>query len=85
MRKFLDKNNILNPTQYGFKTNSSTDLAITSLYDSILDILDHRKISCSIFLDLRKAFDCVNHDILLKKLKQGFRGSLWRLLNSYLT
>ena len=49
MRKFLDKNNILNPAQYGFKTNSSTDLAITSLYDSILDNLDHRKITCSIF------------------------------------
>ena len=31
MRKFLDKNNILNPAQYGFKTNNSTDLAITSL------------------------------------------------------
>ena len=85
MRKFLDKNNILNPAQYGFKTNTSTDLASTSLYDSILNNLDHRKITCSIFLDLRKAFDSVNHDILLKKLEHyGFRGLIWRLLNSYL-
>ena len=85
MKKFLDKNNILNPAQYGFKTNSSTDLATTSLCDSILDNLENRKITCSIFLDLRKAFDSVNHDILLKQLEHyGFRGSIWRLLNSYL-
>ena len=84
-KKLFDKNNILNPARYGFKINSSTELAITSLYDSILDNLDHQKITCSIFLDLRKAFDSVNHDILLKKLEHyGFRGSIWRLLNSYL-
>ena len=77
MRKFLDKNDILNPSQYSFKTNSSTDLAIASLYDSMLDNLDNRKIACSLFLDLKKAFDSVNHDILLKKLEHyGFRGSI---------
>ena len=80
MRKFLDKNNILNRAQYGFKTISSTDLTIISLYDSILDNLDHRKITCSIFFDLRKAFDSVN---LAQKIEHyGFRGSIRRLLNS---
>ena len=51
----------------------------------MLDNLDHRKITGFIFLDLRKAFDSVNHGILFKKLEHyGFRGSIWRLLSSYL-
>ena len=51
----------------------------------MLDNLDNRKITCSIFLDLKTAFDSVNHDILLKKLEHyGFCGSIWRLLNLYL-
>ena len=85
MRNFLNKNDILTASQYGFKTNSSTELAITTLYDKLLDNLNNKKTTCSIFLDLKKAFNSVSHDILLKKLEHyGFRGSVWKLLNSYL-
>ena len=69
----------------GFKTNSSTELAITTLHDKLLDNLNNKKTTCSIFLDLKKAFDSVSYDILLKKLERyGLRGSVWKLLNSYL-
>ena len=85
MLKFISKNNILTPFQYGFRENNSTELAITAFYDKLLKNLNENKITCSIFLDLRKAFDSVNHSILLKKLYHyGFRGKIYELLNSYL-
>jgi len=65
--KFINKNDILSTSQYGFRANSSTDLAITTFYDKLLDNLNDKKYTCSIFLDLKKAFDSVAHDILLKK------------------
>ena len=85
MRNFLNKNDILTASQYGFKTNTSTELAITTLYDKLLDNLNNKKTTCSIFVDLKKAFDSVSHDILLKKMEHyGFRGCVWKLLISYL-
>ena len=85
MIKFLDKNKILTNQQHGFGTNDSTSLAITSMYDDLLLNLESNKITCSVFLDISKAFDSINHDILLKKLNiYGFRGKIWRLLMSYL-
>ena len=85
MLKFISKNNILTPFQYGFIENDSTELAITAFYDKLLKNLNENKITCSIFLDLRKAFDSVNHSILLKKLYHyGFPGKIYELLTSYL-
>ena len=85
MLKFISKNNILTPFQYGFRENNSTELAITVFYDKLLKNLNENKITCSVFLDLRKAFDSVNHSILLKKLYHyGFRGKIYELLTSYL-
>ena len=85
MIKFLDKNKILTNQQHGFRTNDSTSLAITSMYDDLLLNLESNKITCSVFLDISKAFDSINHDILLKKLNiYGFRGKIWKLLMSYL-
>jgi len=63
------KNNLLSQQQYGFRNNHSTSLAITDLYENLLQNLDKKFISCAVFLDLRKAFDSVHHSILLTKLE----------------
>jgi len=56
------------------------------MYDDIVNNIKQEKYNCSIFLDLSKAFDTVNHDILVKKLKKfyGFRGRVLDLMKSYL-
>ena len=86
MLNFLTKQKIINTCQYGFLNNHSTELALTSTYDQLLKNLNNNKYTCSIFLDLSKAFDTVNHEILLGKLyRYGFRGKIWNLLQSYLS
>ena len=86
IRNFIQKHDILSHSQYGFTRNSSTELAITKFYDILLTNMNDKKVTCSIFLDLKKAFDSVSHNILLKKLEHcGFRGPIWNLLKSYLS
>ena len=70
---FLNKCNILSNNQYGFRKNCSTTYALIQLYDNLLDAIDQEKVSLGLFIDLSKAFDTVNHDILLAKL-QTFMG-----------
>ena len=86
MSKFIAKNNILTPFQFGFRENNSTELAVTTFHDRLSKNLVENKKTCSIFLDLRKAFDSVNHEILFQKLYHfGFRGKMLKLLTSYLS
>ena len=61
-------NNLLCPQQYGFKKNSSTELAALELLDRVLDQMDKHKIPTNFYIDLSKAFDSLRHDILLDKL-----------------
>ena len=68
MIQFLNKNEIISSSQFGFRIYSSTELAITALYDKLLNNLNENKVTLLLFLDLRKAFDSVNHQLLLKKL-----------------
>ena len=83
--KFIDNNNILSSNQYGFRANNSTELAVTTIYDEFLENLDRKLYTCAIFLDIKKAFDAIDHQILLKKLYHyGFRGKIWNILKSYL-
>ena len=83
---FLNKYNILNDNQYGFRQAHSTTLAVSQFYENLLHSQDNGRATCAILLDLSKAFDSVNHDILLFKLyRYGIRGQAWLLLRSYLS
>jgi hypothetical protein len=55
--------------QSGFRTNSTTDRAIYKLTNEILKALNNKSMIGGIFCDLKKAFDCVDHEILLSKLE----------------
>ena len=68
MYDFLDKNNLLHNKQFGFRANYSTSHALIGLTESIKNDLDNKEIVCGIFIDLEKAFDTVNHEILCNKL-----------------
>ena len=65
---YVDKFNILSPHQFGFRKNFGTEYAILDIYEKLLSNLDTGLNTCSIFLDLAKAFDTVSHNILLRKL-----------------
>ena len=83
---FFTKFNVLTPHQYGFVKGSSTDLAIYDLIEKKLSSKMLKKSSCTIYLDISKAFDTVPRDILLKKLNHfGIRGPALNILKSYLS
>ena len=83
---FLNRFHILHDNQYGFRKHHSTDLALLDIYDKISSSLYLNYHTIGIFLDLSKAFDTINHDILLAKLHHyGIRGIAYDLLSSYLS
>ena len=71
--------------QYGFRKKHSTNHALISITEQIRNALDDNKFAFGIFVDLQKAFDTVNHDILLKKLETyGIAGNINDWFQSYL-
>ena len=83
---FLEENKILHGLQFGFRKKHSTYMPIALLYDKITNNLQMNKITCCIYLDLKKAFDTVSFDILLGKIhSMGIQGPLFNILQSYLT
>ncbi|CAL4250842.1 unnamed protein product, partial [Meganyctiphanes norvegica] len=85
MIKYIKDFNILYKYQFGFREGHSTEHALIEIVDNIRLSLDNNNMTCGIFLDLTKAFDTVNHEILIDKLEHyGIRGKALELFRSYL-
>jgi len=65
---FLNKNKLMTNIQHGFRNNSSTDLAASDIYESLLENIGKGKSTAAVFLNRSKAFDTVDHKIFLRKL-----------------
>ena len=83
---FLTKNEILYKQQYGFRSNHSTYMAVLDFVNNISDAIDKDKHTIGIFMDLSKAFDTIDHNILLNKLYHyGLRGISYDWFKNYLS
>ena len=83
---FLEHHNILFHNQFGFRKNNSTVHTLVQITQMIKVSIDSGKYGCGIFIDLKKAFDTVNHEILLTKLEHyGIRGNMLHWFKSYLS
>jgi len=79
---FIEKNKMLSKSQFGFREGKNTEKAISKL---ISLLKTEKKCKMVIFFDLKKAFDTVDHNILIRKLdNMGIRGNTLELLKSYL-
>ena len=82
---FLSANKKLYKRQFGFRHNHSITHALSAVTEKVSQAFDSRNFACGVFLDLQKAFDTVNYDILLKKLEcYGTRGITNSGFQSYL-
>jgi len=82
---YIEKYNILYECQFGFKKNHSTEMALIVLIDKIVNALEKNEHVIGIYLDFAKAFDTVDHNILLMKLQHyGIRGTTLSWFRSYL-
>jgi len=81
---FFDQQKIFAKEQHGFRLKTSTETAAFSLLETVLKALNNKKSVGGLFLDLKKAFNCVDHDILLSKLNfYGISGKCYELMKSY--
>ena len=82
---FIDTNNLLSKQQFGFRKNHSTNHAVITLIDRISAALDSGRAVVGCYIDMKKAFDTVNHRILINKLQlYGIRGHILDWFRSYL-
>ena len=82
---FINKHKLLYDYQFGLRENSSTAMALITIIDKITKSLERGDYALGVFLDFSKAFDTVDHSILLNKLhKYGIRGIAFDWFNNYL-
>ena len=74
---FLEANNLISNSQHGFRPKLSTETALLKISDKIYDNMDKKKMSLLLLLDLSKAFDSVNHAILIEKCQSLGMDTLW--------
>ena len=82
---FIEKFGLLSDHQYGFRSNRSTSLAVMDFVENLATAINDKQTSIGVFIDLRKAFDTIDHSLLLQKLERyGIRGVTNHRLRSYL-
>ena len=83
---YIERQNIIYQCQFGFRKGYSTSMAISEITNSLRKAIDNNLYTCGVFLDFTKAFDTVNHGILLDKLEAyGIRGIPLNWFVNYLT
>ena len=86
MYAYFETNGLFYGSQYGFRKRHSTEFAALELVDKLLNMMDKGQVPLGIFLDLSKAFDTLDHNILIKKLEfYGVSDGPGKLLESYLS
>lgn len=84
--EYLLENDMLDPYQFAYRKNASTQTCILRMLDDIRQAVDKRKITISVFFDFSKAFDRVRHNVLINKLiVKGFSYTAIKWIHSYLT
>ena len=84
--EYFETNNLLHPSHHGFRSKHNTSTAILQMFDTWLDAMEDDEISAVILIDLSAAFDVVDHNILLQKLKlYGIEADTLAWFESYLS
>ena len=81
---FITKHNVLYEQQYGFRANRTTSFALTEFVEETTTPIGNKEYAVGVFLDLKKAFDTADHDLLKKLQRYGIRGIVLSWLTSYL-